>query len=292
MIVFSGRSSEKLGRNIAEKLNADLGKIEIKSFPDGEIYVKALSEVRGKECVVVQSTPGNEDFVELILILDLLRDLGASKIHTVIPYMGYSRQDKRFTEGEALSAKTMLKIIDSFSDSIVSVNMHFLDFGGVHEYQGVKVRNIDAFHEIACYFKTLLKKPILIAPDKGSVEYAKKAAELLGCEFDFLKKTRLSGEEVVIEAKHLDVHGKDAIILDDMISTGGTVIEAAKVLRKHGIGTVNVGCVHGLFSKGIGKVKNEVDTLVCTDSLEKEISKVSLAEIIAREIKKVSKATP
>jgi ribose-phosphate pyrophosphokinase len=112
MIVFSGRSSEKLGRSIAEKLKADFGRIEIKSFPDGEIYVRALSKVEGKECLVVQSTPRNEDFVELILILDLLQDLGASKIHTVIPYMGYSRQDKRFVEGEALSAKTILKIID------------------------------------------------------------------------------------------------------------------------------------------------------------------------------------
>jgi ribose-phosphate pyrophosphokinase len=264
MIVFSGRSSEKLGRCIANKLKAELGEIEIKSFPDGEIYVRALSKVEGKECVVVQSTPKNEDFIELILILDLLKDLGASKIHTVIPYMGYSRQDKRFAEGEALSAKTILKIIDSYSDSIISVNMHFLDYSGMHEYHGIMIHNIDAFHELACYFGARLKKPILIAPDKGSLEYAKKAAQLLGCEFDFLKKKRISGEEVAIEAKHLDVRGKDAIILDDMISTGGTVIEAAKILRKHGIRTVNVGCVHGLFSKGIDKVKNGVDTLVCT----------------------------
>lgn len=286
MIVFSGRSSEKLGVKVAEKLRVGFGKTKINVFPDGEIYMRVLSDVSGEECVVVQSTPTNEDLIELLLLLDLLSDLGAQKIHTVIPYMGYSRQDKRFSEGEALSAKTILKIIDSMSDSIYSVNMHFFDHGGVYDYQGISINNIDAFPTLACHFKEKLKKPVVIAPDKGSLECAKKAAEIIGCDFDFLKKKRISGEEVVIEAKHVDIHGRDAVILDDMISTGGTVIEAAKILRKHGARTINVGCVHGLFSKGIDKVKKEVDELVCTDSLDKEISRVSLAPLIAEAIKK------
>lgn len=286
MIVFSGRHSAKLGLKVSKKLGASFGKTVNNVFPDGEIYLRILSNVSGKECVVVQSTQTNEDLVELLLLLDLLSDLGAERIHTVVPYMGYSRQDKRFNEGEALSAKTVLRLIDSMSDLIYSVNMHFLDHGGVYDYYGVSINNIDAFPLLAEYFKRRLKKPVVVAPDKGSLECAKKAAGIIGCDFDFLRKKRISGEEVVIEAKKVDVHGRDVVILDDMISTGGTVVEAARILRKHGAKTVNVGCVHGLFSKGMDKVKKEVDELVCTDSLDKEISRVSLAPLIADEIKK------
>jgi ribose-phosphate pyrophosphokinase len=287
MIVFSGSSCQNLGRKVAEPIGARLGEAKIDRFPDDEVYIRVLTPVKGEECVFVQSTLGNDNLVELLLFLDLLRDLGASRVHAVVPYLGYARQDKIFNEGEALSAKTVLKILHEFPDTLTTVNCHFLDKEGTLEFHGIELTNIDAFPLIAGYFKDRLKKPVLIAPDKGSLHYARHAAEVIGCEFDHMQKTRLSSEEVKIETKKLSVKGKDALILDDMISTGGTIIEAAKLLKSQGAASVNVGCVHGVFSHGIDRIKSGVDTLVCTDTLDRgEISAVSVAGLIAKSLKR------
>ena len=284
MIIFSGSSSINLGKKVTDDINASVGNSRIKRFPDGEIYIKILSSVRGEECTVIQSTASNDDVVELILFLDLLRDCQASKIHTIIPYLGYARQDKRFEEGEALSIKTILKILDGFSDSITTVNCHFRRGVGEFISHGVKIRNLDAFPLVAGYFRDKLREPMVIAPDKGSLECARNASEVIGCDFDFLEKERLSGEEVHIGVKELNVEGRDIVILDDIISTGGTIIEATKSLHSQGARSVNVGCVHGVFSQGMEKINSSVDSLVCTDTIERDVSKVSVAGLISREL--------
>ena len=284
MIVFSGSSCMSLGRKIAQGKGLRLGEAIIERFPDSEVYLRLVTPVKGEECVLVQSTLGNDNLVELLLFLDMLRDQGASKVHAVVPYFGYSRQDKTFNSGEALSAKTVLKMVVSLSDSVTTINSHFLDREGVFKFHDLEIKNLDAFPILAKYFKEHLKRPMLIAPDKGSLEYAKNAAQIIGCEFDFLQKKRLSGEKVEIQTKELDVKGKDTLILDDMISTGGTIIEAAKLLRSQGAASVNAGCVHGVFSQGTHKVASAVDRLVCTDTIERDISKVSVAELIRKSL--------
>jgi ribose-phosphate pyrophosphokinase len=284
MIVFSGSSCLSLGRKITEGKGLSPGEARIERFPDGEVYLRLNTPVKGEECVLVQSTLGNDNLVELLLFLDLLRDQGASKVHAVVPYLGYARQDKTFNYGEALSAKTVLKMIVSLSDSVTTINCHFLDHKGVFNFHDLEINNLDAFPILAKYFKEELKCPMLIAPDKGSLEYAKNAAEIIGCEFDFLQKKRLSGEKVEIQTKELDVKGKDTLILDDMISTGGTIIESAKLLRSQGAASVNAGCVHGVFSQGMKKVSSAVDRFVCTDTIERDISKVSVADIIRKSL--------
>jgi len=284
MIIFSGSSCVSLGRKIAEGKGLRMGEAKIERFPDGEVYLRLVTPVKGEECVLVQSTLGNSSLVELLLFLDMLRDQGASKVHAIIPYFGYARQDKTFNSGEALSAKTILKMLLSLSDSVTTVNCHFLDREGVFKYHDMELKNLDAFLLLAKYFKEHLKCPMLIAPDKGSLQYAKNAAEIIGCEFDFLQKKRLSGEKVEIQIKDLDVKGKDTLILDDMISTGGTIIEAAKLLRSQGASSVNAGCVHGVFSQATQKVASAVDLLVCTDTIERDISKVSVAELIRKSL--------
>jgi ribose-phosphate pyrophosphokinase len=284
MIVFSGSSCASLGPRIAKGTGLRLGEAKSCRFPDGETYLRLISSVAGEECVLVQSTLGDDNLVELLLFLDMLREQGAAKIHAVVPYMGYARQDKTFNSGEALSAKTVLKLLCTLSDSITTVNCHFLDREGVFKFHDMEIKNLDAFPLLAKYFKAELKKPILIAPDKGSLEYAKNASEIIGCDFDFLQKKRISGEKVEIAAKELSVKGKDALILDDMISTGGTIIEAAKLLKSQGASSVSVGCVHGVFSQGMEKVASAVDRLICTDTIERDISKVSVAQLIQKSL--------
>ena len=286
MIVFSGTRSTALAWEVAKELRTNLGKSEVSSFPDGELYIRIDTPVKGKECALVQSTRTNQDLVELLLTLDTLKDLGATQVHAVIPYMGYARQDKRFKEGESLSAKIVLKMINEVSDSITTINCHFLDGAGESYYNNVHFNNLDAIPLIVEYFRNKAAKPLFIAPDKGSMGYAKEAAKQLNCEFDHLQKTRLSGTEVVIKNKKLSVKGMDVIMLDDIISTGGTIVEAAKVIRSWRPNSVSVGCVHGLFLKGMEIFQGAVDRLIATNTLDNPASKVSVAGLIAGHLKR------
>lgn len=324
-IIFGGSNSSDLAGKVAKHGNFIPGEIIIKQFPDSEIYIRILSDVKNKECAVIQSMQNNDNLIELLIILDALNDFGAGKITAVIPYLGYARQDKRFKKGEAMSSRTILKLIGSFADEIITVNCHFLNEAGtfnVGDYfkstslffeknirsdnydnidfnkkiketednpdnQEIILKNIDAFPVLAEYFKNKFNKNlVVIAPDKGALHYARRAAGIIGCEFDFLEKTRLSGDTVKIEPKNLDIKDKDVLILDDMISTGGTIVESAKVIKKHRAKTINVGCVHGIFSKGTEMFEGVVDELVCTNTLNTDVSKVDISEAIAKEFVK------
>jgi ribose-phosphate pyrophosphokinase len=284
MIIFGGSASTKFAQRVSKSADAEYGLIDHRLFPDGEHYMRILSPVKGKDCAVIQTTKTNDAIVELLLLLDTLNDLGAESIHTVMPYMGYSRQDKVFNAGESFSAKTILKLLDQYSDSITTINCHFLDYAGVFDFASVKIRNLDAFPLVASFFKDKVKSPIIVSPDDGALEYAKKAAEIIGCEFVCLEKKRLSDHNVVVSAADLNVAGKDAIILDDMISTGGTIIEAARFLRKEGAKSVRAGCVHGVFSRGVDVFKGVVDELVCTDTIPGKVSKITVADLIAKDL--------
>lgn len=285
MIVFGGSISSKLAEAVSKKLDSGLGLIDSRRFPDGEFYLKLLSDVKGKDCILIETTNSNDALIELFLLLDLLRDSNARKIHAVVPYLGYARQDKRFKEGEAFNAKTILKLIDQFSDSILTVNCHFLDSEGEFNFEGIQIRNLDAFPLVAKYFKNRLKHPVLISPDEGALEYAKRASEIINCEFDYLEKTRISDQEVKIDTKKLDVSGKDVIILDDIISTGATIIEAAEFIKKQGARSIHAGCVHGVFSKGLQQFKGVLDDLVCTDTIPTEVSKITVADLVSKSIR-------
>ncbi len=282
-MIIPGSNSEKLAEKVAKKLNKKVAKLEVKKFPDGELYVRILSDVKGKECAVIKTTRNNDDLIELFLILDALKDLGASKLHAIIPHLAYARQDRRFKDGEAVSAKTILKIVDGYADSIATVNCHFIKKKGRFNFYGIRVENLDAVPLVAGYFKKL-KNPVVIAPDKGSIDRAKTAAKVLKCRFNYLEKTRISGSKVKTREKNLGVTGKDILIIDDIVSTGGTIINAVKIIKKQKPKSTNVGCVHGVFSKGTSGFR--VDELVCTDTIQNKLSRVSVADIIADYLRK------
>ncbi|MFH1054938.1 MAG: ribose-phosphate diphosphokinase [Candidatus Altiarchaeota archaeon] len=286
MLVFGGTRSMTLAWDVAKALNAEYGKSEVKTFPDGEKYVRVLSKVAGRECAFIQSIRSNDDFMETLLMLDALRDQGATQVHAIAPYLSYMRQDKRFSEGEALSAKTILKTLHELSDSITTINCHFLNSGGEAVYNHVNFMNLDAIPLLAKEIGDKVKNPVVVAPDKGSMDYASKAAKILDCEFNHLSKKRLSGTEVTIKPKQLDVKGLDVIILDDIISTGGTIVEAVKVIRGWHPASISVGCVHGLFLNGIESFKGVADKLVSTNTLENPVSKVSVSNLIAADLRR------
>ncbi len=285
MIVYGGSNSIELASRISRVSGFSRGDVEIKTFPDGEIYVRILSDVHGREAVLVQSALDNNALVESLLLLDALRDSGAIKIHAVFPYLVYMRQDKKSMEGEALSARTILSILDKKSDHLTLVNTHFLDTGGVHVFHGVEIDNLDALPLLVEYFTEKLGNPVFVAPDRGAKEVVERAAEKTGCDFDYLEKERINGEDVEIKPKDLNVKGRDVVILDDMISTGGTMIEASRALRSQGAKTINLGCVHGVFSRGTEIFNGVCDSLVCTDTIPRRESLVSVTELIVESIR-------
>lgn len=278
MFLISNDKSADLADGVSKILGIKKGDVEKKVFPDGEIYVRILSEIADQSFAVVHTTQTNDDLIELILTLSALSGGGAKNIVCVIPHMIYQRQDSAFFPGEAVSAEVVVRMIEEYCDEILLVNAHFLERGGVFEFAGTKIRNLDAFPLLGGYFSDV-KNLVIVSPDEGSMHYAKAAADAVGCPYDHLVKTRLDGETVEMSPKDLDVGGKNIVILDDIISTGGTMKTAAQRLLDQGAKKVVLGCVHGVFTKGFDVFEGY--DVVCTDSLPTPLSKISLAPVIS-----------
>ncbi|MDY1591903.1 MAG: ribose-phosphate diphosphokinase [Methanofastidiosum sp.] len=250
-------------------------------FPDGEGYVRFDDKVKNiKEILIVQSLyyPQDEHIIQLFFMIDALKDLNI-KINLLIPYMAYARQDKRFKDWESVSGISLAKMIDRFElESKYTIDIHDLKIT-----KAMKGENLSAMPSIADYLMNLnLKEPVIISPDKGSVERAKIVADCMGAEFDHLEKTRLSGDTVEIRPKEINTKNRDVAIVDDIISTGGTMAKACEVLKKEGTLKVLSGATHLLMiSNAEERLKNAgVDCIFGSDSIPSKFSDISIAGII------------
>jgi len=285
MYILGGTSAKRIAQQLAQALRQPLVNTTYKRFPDDEFYVRLLDTIAGEDVVIVQTAYPDQKIVELLLIQDAVHDAGAKKITIVLPYFGYSRQDKKFEEGEAISARAIAQHISLHADCIITVDPHkdhILKFFTVPAY------SCSAVPAIARYLK---EKNIdfVLAPDKGAKERAREAAALINCEYDYLEKTRIDGTTVKITPKKLDAKGKHVAIIDDIISTGGTMANSIKELKKQGAKTVSVACTHGLFVGGAKEklLAADCDDIIATDTIETEFSKVSAAECIAETLLKM-----
>lgn len=200
MIVIGGSSSENLANNVSTLLSLEYGKVEIKRFPDGEKYVRVLSEVKDQHVVVIQSmhhTP--DDFLfEYFLLVDALKDLGAKRVTSFIPYFAYARQDERFKPGEALSFKTVSKLIENVgTDEIFTMDMHQHRVLKSSEVFKIPSHNLSAMPLLANYVKQegKLKDPLVIGPDAEAEQWARLAADTLNTDYDVFEKKRFFGRE-------------------------------------------------------------------------------------------------
>jgi len=286
MKIIPGPSSTKLGNSIAEILGIETVSIAHKKFPDGESYIRLEGEVAGEEVAIVQTTgpPQDTNLIQLFILADAAKDLGAKRVIAVVPYLAYARQDKRFLSGEAISIQTIGKLLKASGiDELLTVNVHQEK---VLEKFEIPARNISAIGLLANYFKSRgLEGAFALAPDKGASEFAMEASKILGGGYGWLHKERdrYTGE-VKTEEKTLDVSGKDAIIFDDIISTGGTTANAVKILKKQGARRIFAACVHPLM---IGNAKERIlqsgaEEIVGTDSVPSDVTVVSLAPLLAK----------
>ncbi|XRP96883.1 ribose-phosphate diphosphokinase [Methanocaldococcus sp. 16A] len=280
MIIVSGSQSQNLAFKVAKILNIKLTRVEYKRFPDNEIYVRVVDEINDDEAVIINTQKNQNDaIVETILLCDALRDEGVKKITLVAPYLAYARQDKKFNPGEAISIRALAKIYSNIVDKLITINpheTHIKDFFTIPFVYG------DAVPKLAEYVKDKLENPIVLAPDKGALEFAKTASEILNAEYDYLEKTRLSPTEIQIAPKTLDANGRDVLIVDDIISTGGTMATAVKLLKEQGAKKIIAACVHPvLIGDALNKLYSAgVEEVVGTDTYLSEVSKVSVAEVI------------
>ncbi|WP_324736089.1 ribose-phosphate diphosphokinase [Thermococcus sp. SY098] len=281
MKVVLGSGAQHLKEEIRKKIQnygKELLEVEIKKFPDGEKYVRVLGE--GNRAIVVQSThfPQDEHIIELLLLGDALKERGFEKLIAVVPYLAYSRQDRVTKDGEPISVRAVMKAMGIYYDELYVFDLHnpkTLEF-----FPG-KAVNLSPARAIADYFKDKLGEGIVLAPDKGALERAKSVAEILNVEFSHFEKKRISPTEVQMTPVDIDVTGKNVLIVDDIISTGGTMIRAANILRRMGAKRIYVAATHGVFAGGaIEKVSKAVDELAVTNTIPTPVSKISVVEDI------------
>ena len=284
-LIVPGPASPVLSERLAQLMSLPRAKVNYRVFPDGESYIRIEGEVKGDVVVAVQSCspPQDKRFFELLQLIDASTRAGASRVIVVCPYMAYSRQDKVFLDFEALSSRIVAKAIEAAgASSFVTVNIHS-DL--VLSYFNIKALNVDAFRVVA---RQLLDKdlvrPLIVSPDRKRYPEAQVVAEVLRGEASFFDKKRdlLTGE-ITTEEKMLDVEGRDVVIVDDIISTGGTIANAARILSKQKPKRIIAVCIHGLFVGDALKKMAEagVSEVVSTDTIESEWSKISVAEAIA-----------
>jgi ribose-phosphate pyrophosphokinase len=287
-MIIGGPSSQLLAGRVAAITNQELAMCDIGAFPDGEAYARIISEMPGV-VTIIQSTPTDRDIIYLLQLLDACGD---REISLVIPYFGYARQDKVFLPGEPLTARAIARVLNPFLGTFLGKGRVFMI--NIHSHSILShftcpAQNLDATPLLADEVARLgLEDPVLISPDKGAVAMAQAASHRLGAEYDYLEKTRLSGTEVRMAPKEIDIRGRDVVILDDMIATGGTMATAISMLRQLGAKRVYLAAVHPVLTGSalLKLYRSGVEAMLATDTLDRGISVVSVAPLIAQALKR------
>ncbi|MDG6997467.1 MAG: ribose-phosphate pyrophosphokinase, partial [Nitrososphaerota archaeon] len=274
-----------IAANLSAKLGAKLVTIESTDFPDGESKIRIVDDVRNKSVIVVQSTypPVDKHFMQILLLSHKLSEEGAD-VHAVVPYLGYARQDKEFLKGEIVSLGVIAHLLRSVGvKRLVTVDIHSMQGLGLFSFPVYSTSAIPLLAEyVSNNFE--LHNPIAISPDFGSSTRVEAFAAVLKCDHISFKKTRdrVTGEVKTEEVK-LDLRGRDAVIIDDMISTGGSVVKAAQLLKKNGARKVIATCTHAVLIGGAAdKLKAaEVDEIVSTNTIPTKYSKVDVSPLIS-----------
>ncbi|UCD89302.1 MAG: ribose-phosphate pyrophosphokinase [Desulfobacterales bacterium] len=268
--VFSGNSNTELSKKICDYLHVPLGGGKVKRFSDGEIQIEIDENVRSKDVFVVQSTcsPVNDNLIELLLLIDAFKRASATRITAVIPYYGYSRQDKKVAPRVPISAKLVADLITTAGATrIITMDLHA---GQIQGFFNIPVDNLFAAPVIIDYIKeNFHDNLVIVSPDAGGVERARAFAKRLNAQLAIVDKRRDAPNKAKAMAVIGDVKGKRVIILDDMVDTAGTLVEAAQAIMKNGAKEVHASCAHPVLSgPAVQRIENsELKSLVVTDTI-------------------------
>ncbi len=303
MKLLTGNSNKILSKNIAKYLKSKLVNSSIRKFSDGEIYVEINENIRGNSIFIIQSisSPANDNLMELLLSIDALKRSSAKNITAVIPYFGYARQDRKVVPRTSISAKLVSNLITKAgADRVVTVDLHA---GQIQGFFDIPVDNLFATPIFARHIKKKIKskKIICVAPDVGGTERARALGKLLNAGLAIVDKRRPKPGQSQVMNVIGDVRDKTCIIVDDIIDSGGTIINAAKALKDRGAKEVFVYITHGVLSgDAVKKIKSSViKNLVITDTIEnhqktknvKNIEVLPISGLMGEAIKRISNST-
>ena len=303
MKILSGTSNLSLSRSIARQLKLKLVNTNIKSFADGEVYVEINENIRGNSVFVIQSTstPANDNLMELLLCIDALRRSSAKNITAVIPYFGYARQDRKVVPRTSISAKLVSNLItNAGANRIVTVDLHS---GQIQGFFDIPVDNLFTTPLFTRYIKKNLKNKnlICVSPDVGGVQRTRGLATKINVDLAIIDKRRSQPGKSQVMRIIGNVQNKECIIVDDIIDSGGTIVNAVDALIREGAKSVYVFVTHAVLSgEAINKIKkSKINKLIITDSIDntkkiKNVSKIqvlSIAPLMAEAIKRISNST-
>jgi ribose-phosphate pyrophosphokinase len=283
MYVVGGSASRLLATELAKCLKCKLAKVETKRFPDDECYVRIGDDLDDRDVFLVQTAWPDRNIVELFLLQDAIREFEVTSLTTVVPYFGYARQDKQFLPGEPISARAIARLVQLNTDEFLTVDVHAPTV--IDWFETISAKNVAAYPRIGAHLKGKGIE-LILSPDEGRAENAKRVADVVNCDSDYLVKERIDGETVQISPKKLDVAGRKVAIVDDIISTGGTIVKAAEQLRKQGASKIFAACTHGVFAGGaIPRLEAVCDEICTTDTIENPKTCMSVASEIVRAVK-------
>ena len=303
MKILAGTSNLKLCKDIARNLKLKLVNTNIKRFPDNEIYVEINENIRGNSIFVVQSTsnPVNDNLMELLICIDALRRSSAKNITAVIPYFGYARQDRKVVPRTAISAKLVSNLItDAGANRILSVDLHA---GQIQGFFDIPVDNLFATPIFARHIQKNIKTNnlICVAPDVGGVERARALSRRINVGIAIIDKRRPTPGKSEVMNIVGNVKHKICVIVDDIIDSGGTIVNAAKALKDKGAKEIYVYITHAVLSgSAVDKIKkSQIKKLIITDTIDnskkikisKKIEVISFAPMISEAIKRISNST-
>ncbi|MDX1372438.1 MAG: ribose-phosphate pyrophosphokinase [Nitrososphaeraceae archaeon] len=290
-LIITGPSSEELGTNLSRKSGMQLMKPEIKVFSDGESKIR-MESVKNKNCIIIQSLypPIDRHIIQLLMMIHKCKIDRAAKITVIIPYMAYARQDKEFVEGEVITIALLAKLIKYFNIfKLITIDIHSKSS---LSYFGGNIKNISAIPQLARYVLDNIDTDnmIVVSPDYGGYSRAQKFAKILKKDVIFLNKNRnRQTGDIQIETKYgLDLKGKKIIIVDDMISTGNSIIKSCELLKKNRADNIFVVCTHALLlNDALIKIKQSgANEVISTNSIPNVCSKVDLSDILYSSIKR------
>jgi ribose-phosphate pyrophosphokinase len=282
-MIVPGSGSQSLAAALSAATGEPLAPVEFERFADGELLAR-VPEFEGERAVVVAATDSSDAHVELLQLQDAVADR-ADEVVTVIPYMGYGRQDRRFREGEPISARAMARAVSTGTDRVLVVNPHE---PGVGEFFDVPFEGVDASARLAEPLPDDLREPLFLAPDEGATDLAATVRDAYGAgATDHFEKHRdRETGTVEMAPSQVDAGGRDVVLVDDIIATGGTMSEAIDQLHGHAVGRVFVACVHPMLAASARTrlERADVEAVYGTDTLERAASCVSVAPAVAEHL--------
>ncbi len=270
--IFAGRMATTIAKRVCDHLDLPLGAARSEVFPDGEIIVKLEEDVRGRDCYVLLSTctPVNDNLMELLIFIDCLKRASARRVSVVVPYFGYARQDRKDEGRVPITAKLVANLITKAgADRLISLDLHAAQIQGFFD---IPVDHLSATPVFYNYFMSIrdeLENLVLVSPDVGNVKVSESFANLLGGELAIIHKRRVSGSEVRTDTIIGNVKGKTVLMYDDMITTGGTIVEAAKLVLEKGASRVIAAATHPVMV-GMAMERlsgSPISRIVCTNTI-------------------------